>query len=435
MDYIYSLICLVFNLKYVRSTENYKLDNIIKDLTSIDKTFENQQSIRNKNMYNEFFGIEYKVENDSGHEVVLSVCKNYLDAYRATTSNKNKFYIVTLKKEKKIEEDRYKFIEIFDYSQNVFRLYMQKDNKKKSESKGLSISTFDGDIGFIKDIFFENKITLIFNCLTEDDDFALFFYNMINYQTQYYHGNFQSVVINLGFCSHNEKKNWLNLHPFETFFDKKVFYNGFSEISIKRNELQLPFEIIHDQKKYYTIDNFNFDPKHFSTSISDFMCLRNLRNWNVKKPLSYSYFHKFTKKDNWGSSEKYYDFLEKYKNIKFCKKIKINCEYYRQKIQFYIIRYFKSIDLVEFIKNQNLCEVITEILCVRYSKLIGKTYLNHIANISEIDSPFKPAYEIDRNNEELEENEKKFKVFMNKVNKYFKQGFAEFDANLLSFDE
>ncbi|KAM0688412.1 hypothetical protein COBT_000325 [Conglomerata obtusa] len=386
-------------------------------------------------MYNEFFGIKYKVENDSGHDVVLSVCKNYLDAYRATTTNKNDFYIVTLKKEKNLEEDSNKFIEIFDYAQNVSRLYMQKDNKTKSENNGLSISTFDGDIGFIKDIFFENKITLIFNCLTEEDDFALFFYNMINYQTQYFYGDSQSVVINLGFNSHNEKKNWLDLHPFKTFFDKKVFYNGFSEISIKRNELRLPFEIIYDQTKYYIVDRFDFDAKHFSTSISDFMCLGNLRNWNVKKPLSYSYFHKFSILNGWDSSEKNYNFLEKYKNIKFSKKITIKCEYYRQNIQFYIIRYVERINLVEFIKNQDLCEVVTEIICVRHSKLIGKTCLKYIANISEIDSPFMPAYEIDKNNKELKENIIKFEASVHKVNNYFKQGFAEFDNNLLNFDD
>ncbi|KAM0687599.1 hypothetical protein COBT_001158, partial [Conglomerata obtusa] len=341
------------------------MENVLKELTTIDNKIEKQEEIREKNKYNEIFCMKYKLIHSKGFEVVLNICKNYLNAYISYSTKDLKFNVITTQKENEHSED--KPISIFHYIQSICQLLTrEKDqiSKKLDQSSKLCVYNTSGDIDKIKDQLAESKITLIDTILEDDDDFALYLNNLVSKYGDCFEKNYQYILINLKFTSFDEKKKWLETFKLYSFYNKKAISDELTTFSINRNEIQLPFEISQDDLKNYNIEKFVHDSEQSPSMPDDKKCIIDSEDWILNKPLSYSYFHRFDIVNGWSSSVREYKFFKKYyKPLLFCSdKIIINCIFYTQLIQFYIIRYCNRIYLEEFFENYDLCEVFLDII-------------------------------------------------------------------------
>ncbi|KAM0685195.1 hypothetical protein COBT_003596, partial [Conglomerata obtusa] len=173
---IYTVIFVWLNELHTKFVNNYIPDNVITKITQIETTTENQLKIRSRNQYNEVFIMSYQVKNGYGHEEASNIIKKSLNAY-SCLHDKNEFCITTLGKEKNVLQDDYEN-KLLKFMQNVAKLYKQKADQESVEYNNMHMYTSNSVFDSIQNQFAVSKCIFINNCLKNDDDFALFNYNL-----------------------------------------------------------------------------------------------------------------------------------------------------------------------------------------------------------------------------------------------------------------
>ncbi|KAM0685098.1 hypothetical protein COBT_003693, partial [Conglomerata obtusa] len=230
MNAIYTVLFVCLNELHAKFVNNYIPDDVITKITQIETTTENQLEIRSRNQYNEVFIMSYRVINENGLEEAYNIIKKYLNAY-SNLHDKNEFCITTLGNEKNELQDDYEN-KLLEYMQNVAKLYKQKADQESVEYNNIHMYTSNSVFDRIQDQFAVSKCIFINNCLKNDDDFALFNYNLGYCQPRNFYKDSNYVYINLKFDSLIEKQNWLSRYPFESFFDKHDFLINFKDFYV-----------------------------------------------------------------------------------------------------------------------------------------------------------------------------------------------------------
>ncbi|KAM0685462.1 hypothetical protein COBT_003328, partial [Conglomerata obtusa] len=199
MNTIYTVLFVWLNDLHAKFVNNYIPDNVITKITQIETTTESQLEIRSRNQYNEVFIMSYQVINENGYEEAYNTIKKYLNAY-SCLHDKNEFCITTLGKEKNVLQDDYEN-KLLKFMQYVAKLYKQKADQESVEYNKMHMYTSTRGCDSIQDQFAVSKCIFINNCLKNDDDFALFNYNLDYCQPRNFNKDSNYVYINLKFDS------------------------------------------------------------------------------------------------------------------------------------------------------------------------------------------------------------------------------------------
>ncbi|KAM0685106.1 hypothetical protein COBT_003685, partial [Conglomerata obtusa] len=170
------------NELHTKFVNKYIPDEIITKITQIETTTESQLEIRSRNQYNEVFIMSYRVINENGHKEAYNIIKKYLNAY-SCLHDKNEFCITTLGKDINMLQDENRLQDdyenkLLEFMQNVAKLYKQKADQESVEYNNMHMYTSTRGCDSIQDQFAVSKCIFINNCLKNDDDFALFNYNL-----------------------------------------------------------------------------------------------------------------------------------------------------------------------------------------------------------------------------------------------------------------
>ncbi|KAM0685566.1 hypothetical protein COBT_003222, partial [Conglomerata obtusa] len=179
--------------------------------------------------------------------------------------------------------------------QNVAKLYKQKGDRESVEYKNIHMYTSNKVLDNIRDNFAISQCIFIDNCLVNEEDFALYYYNLNYIRGAGLNRDYNHVFINLKFNKSIEKQNWLLKYPYKSFFDTHDFFIDFTFMFGFRHETMIPNEYVYDETKNYLFDQLFYEDRHYENKICGMERLGILE-------------HCFTQKNN--SFEKYQTFLK-----------------------------------------------------------------------------------------------------------------------------
>ncbi|KAM0685537.1 hypothetical protein COBT_003251 [Conglomerata obtusa] len=326
--------------------------------------------------------------------------------------------------------------------QNVAKLYKQKANRESVEFNNIHLYTSNRVLNRIKNKFAISQCIFIDNCLVNDEDFALYYYNSYRQNGSGLKRDCNHVFINLKFDSSIEKQNWLSKHPFKSFFSKHDFLFDFKFMFAFRIETMMPYEYVYDVTKNYNSDRLFYNDSRYENITRGMKRLTILehcitqKNHSFKSDRTYpkdiisnSYFLVFRENKESYNTEFINNLIEKSKKGELIGKNKLNCYFHTILIKFLVLRCKKSIHLEEFPMNDNLFEIFLDIIIVKRDTIIGEISIKYIAHAVDIDSFYMPAYMLSKYKKEIISYETKFNAFLHEIKKYFSQSFSDYDEN------
>ncbi|KAM0685838.1 hypothetical protein COBT_002947 [Conglomerata obtusa] len=151
--------------------------------------------------------------------------------------------------------------------QNVAKLYKQKGDRESVEYNNIHMYTSNRVLDSIRDKFAISQCIFIDNCLVNEEDFALYYYNSNNNRGDGLNRYYNHVFINLKFNTSTEKLNWLTKYPYKSFFGKHDFLIDFNYMFGFRYETIMPSEFVHDDTKNYLFDQLFYRDSQYENII------------------------------------------------------------------------------------------------------------------------------------------------------------------------